>query len=130
MAGEAGRSVILTWDGTQLKGVREKGVTFNGEAINVTSDEDGGWRTLLNVSAEDSVDISVSGVIKDDVLRAARFGAPGDRMKTARLTYENGSYIEAEFFLATYQETAPYNDALTFTATLQSNGTVSYTPAP
>lgn len=129
MAGEAGRQLVLLWNGVQLKGVREKGVTFNGEAINVTSDEDGGWRTLLNVSAEDSVDISVSGVIKDDVLRAARFGAPSDRMKPVTLTYLDGSVIAGEFFLATYAETGPYNDALTFTATLQSNGIVTYTPA-
>jgi len=130
MAGEAGRSIILRWDGVQLKGVREKGITFNGEAINVTSDEDLGWRTLLNVSAEDSVDITVSGVIKDTVLRRARFDTSGVlRMKEAELEYADGSIISGIFFLATYAETGPYNDALTFTATLQSNGVVEYTEA-
>ena len=127
--GFAGRAVQFRWDGAIIKGVREKGITLNGEAINVTSDEDNGWRTLLDVSAEDSVDISLSGVTKDDILRAAYFGGAAARTKTATITYPNGAVISGTFYLQNFQETGPYNDAMTFTATLQSSGEASYTPA-
>lgn len=126
--GFAGRAITFTWNGLTVKGVREKGITFNGEAINVTSDEDSGWRTLLDVSAEDSIDISLSGVTKDDVLANAML--TGARTGTARLEYPNGRVIEVEAFLATYAETGPYNNATTFTATLNSTGLPTYTPAP
>lgn len=126
--GFAGRAVTFTWNGQTIKGVREKGITLNGEAINVTSDEDSGWRTLLEVSAEDSIDVSLSGVTKDDILANAYF--TGQRTGTGILTYPNGRVISATFYLANYAETGPYNNATTFTATLQSTGLPSFTAAP
>ena len=126
--GFAGRAVTFTWNGATVKGVREKGITMNGEAINVTSDEDSGWRTLLDVSAEDSIDISLSGVTKDDVLANAYL--TGNRTGVAVLTYPSGRVIEVDAFLANYAETGPYNNAVTFTATINSTGLPRYTPAP
>lgn len=131
MAGIAGRALVFTWDGAAVLGVRQKGLTLNGEAINVTSDEDGGKRTLLTVSAEDSVDVTLSGVTKDQRLKTAYFAGGTARTKTVTLTYPDGSVISGTFFLSNYAETAPYNDAVTFTATLQSAGSdLSFTPAP
>lgn len=128
MAANAGRAIVFKWNGAQLLGVREKGIALNGEAINITSDEDNGWRTLLDVSAEDSIDITLSGVTKDDVLKMAYL--TGQRMATGSLEYPNGLIIEAEFYLANYTDTGPYNNATTFSATLQSNGPPTVTPAP
>lgn len=128
MAGFAGRAVVFTWNGQAVAGTREKGITFNGEAINVTSDEDDGWRTLLDVSAEDSIDISLSGVTKDDVLANAYM--TGQRTGIARLEYPNGRVIEMDAYLANYGEAAPYNNATTFTATIQSTGVPTFTSAP
>jgi predicted secreted protein len=130
MAGIAGRAVTLEWDGAVILGVREKGITLNGEAINVTSDEDNGWRTLLDVTAEDSVDIALSGVTKDERLKAAYFGGAAARTKVATIEWPSGSTMTGTFFLANFSETGPYNDAVTFSATLQSSGPVVYTPAP
>lgn len=67
MPGYLGRKVNLTWGGSAVLGIREKGVTINGEPIDVTSDDDNGWRKLLTEAGEHSVDISISGVTKDDV---------------------------------------------------------------
>lgn len=126
--GFPGRAIQFLWDGAEVKGIREKGITCNGEAINVTSDEDDGWRTLIDASAEDSIDISLSGVTKDDVLANAYFN--GQRMKEATLIYPNGRTITGQFFLSNYAETAPYNNATTFTATIQSAEQPTYTSAP
>lgn len=126
--GFAGRAVTFTWNGATVKGVREKGITYNGEAINVTSDEDAGWRTLLDVSAEDSIDVSLSGVTKDEVLANAYL--TGQRTGDVVLEYPNGRVLAFTAYLANYAETGPYNNAVTFTASLQSTGLPTYTPAP
>lgn len=122
MAGFAGREIELTWDSNPIDGVREKGISLNGEPINVTSDEDDGKQTLLDISAEDSVTITISGVTKSSDLRDDWFS--GSRTATATLTYPDGYSITGTFFLSTYEETGTYNDATTFTATLNSSGAV------
>ena len=127
MPAAAGRQVLLTWNGLQLLGVREKGVTLNGEPINVTSDEDNGWRTLIpDVPNEDAVEIKLSGVTKDDRLKTDWFART--RTRTAVFTYPNGAIISGTFMMASFSEGIPYNNALTFETTLMSHGVVTFTP--
>ena len=52
MAAEYGREVALTWNSAAILGVREKSLTIAGEPVNVTSDEDSGVQTLLDIDAE------------------------------------------------------------------------------
>jgi len=129
MAAEYGRKVAFTWGGSPVLGVREKSLTVNGEPVNITSDEDDGIQTLLDEDAEFSVQIELSGVTKDDVLRADKFAGGSALQQTATLTYDSGAVISGTFHLAAYSEGQPYNEAVTFTATLMSNGAVTYTPA-
>jgi predicted secreted protein len=129
-----GRAVVFTWGDDdasppaprQIPGVREKGVALNGEAVDVSADDSGGWRESLDVAAENQVDISLSGVTRVDHLKRDWFA--GNRTKTATLTYPDGGVISGEFRLANYNETGAYNDAVTFDAELQSTGVVAYTP--
>lgn len=127
MSGFLGRSVQLDWGGTALGGVRTKGLELNGEPVDVTSDEDGGWRVLLTEPGENQVNITVSGVTKSDVLKTDWF--TGNRTRAVALDYPDGGTVSGTFYLATYTETGNYNDAVTFDATLQSSGPVSYDPA-
>lgn len=131
MAGRVGRQVRFFFGGVspadEILGVREKGIELNGEPIDVTSDEDSGKRILLdNISAQDEVGISISGVTKDTRLKAAWFS--NQRTQQCRLEYPTSGLITGTFFLSSYTETEPYNDASTFEATLMSSGTVTYTP--
>lgn len=132
MAARVGRQVTFFFGGVspadEILGVREKGVELNGEPIDVTSDEDSGQRTLLsNISAQDEVNVSVSGVTKDTRMKTAWFN--NERTQTIRLEYPDGSSISGTFFLSSYSETEPYNDAATFEASLANSGAVTYTPA-
>jgi predicted secreted protein len=127
MPAAAGRQVLLTWGGTPLLGVREKGVTLNGEPINVTSDEDSGWRTLIpDVPNEDAVEVKLSGVSKDDRLKTDWFART--RTRAAVFTYPNGATISGTFMIGSFSEGIPYNNALTFETTLLSHGVVTFTP--
>lgn len=128
MAANLGRKVTLTRDGSAIEGVREKSVTLNGEPIDITDGASDGWRELLAEAGENSVEIAISGVTKDDVLRAEWFS--GDRTKPTVMTWPtSGGTITGDFFLATYSEAQPYKEAITFEGTLQSTGEVTYTPA-
>lgn len=128
MAAGYGRAVDFTWDSSPIEGVREKSLTVNGEPVNVTSDEDDGIQQLLADDAEFSVQIELSGVTKDQIFREAKFAGGASLQATAELTYTDGSVISGTFHLGAYSEGQPYNEAVTFTATLMSNGTVTYTP--
>ena len=129
--GFKGRKIKFAWGGAtptnEIPGVREKSIALNGEAIDVTGDDSNGWREVLEEAAENQVDISISGVTRNDALKQDWFA--GTRTKAVTITYPDGAVLAGTFFLATYTDTGPYNDATTFEAELQSSGAVTYTPA-
>lgn len=128
MAARAGRKIKFRW-GTppaEIPGVKEKGITLNGEAIDISADDSNGWRELLADPAEQQVDVSLSGVTKDHRLKADWFA--GARTKYAEFEYDDGTKISGQFYLSNYTETGVYNDAATFEATLQSTGVIAYAP--
>jgi predicted secreted protein len=130
MAGTAGRNIVLTWGvespAEEIPGVREKGIELNGEMLDVTSDENDGWRELLNTPAQNQVQVSLSGVTKSARLKVDWFA--GNRINDVTITYPDGGVITGNFFLESYTETATYNEAVAFEATLQSTGVIAYTP--
>ncbi|MFN7177114.1 MAG: phage tail tube protein [Thermaurantiacus sp.] len=127
MAGRIGRKVDFRWGGSLVPGVREKSAACNGAPINVSSDESDGWQYLLAEAGENSVTISISGVTKSDALKQAWFS--GNRTEAVTMGYPDGGELEGQFFMASYTEGEPYNEASTFQAELQStDGAVSYTP--
>lgn len=130
MVASAGRNLTVKWgsDSPQLTltGVREKSVELNGEAIDITSDDDAGWRSLLTVAAENQVNISVQGITKDDTLRTDWFA--GTRTQPMTVEFADGDEMSGTFYLASYTETGTYNEATVFEATFQSSGAVVFTP--
>lgn len=130
-----GRQISLTWNGVIIPGVQEKGITLNGEPIDISSDDSSGWRQLLeeigdgvNNASENQVDIDISGVTKSDALMRAWF----ERKRTGIIVvnYPTGRIISGKFNLGTYKETGNYKSATTFEGSLQSSGEAVYTPEP
>lgn len=123
--GYAGRLVRVMRNNVAVAGVRTKTVTVNNEPIDVTSDDDGGWRTLLEDAAVESVDIQVEGVVRDDILRNAFFN--GTVIDDMEIEWPDGGSMTGNFRVQGYAETGPFNDALTFSCTFASTGAVAYT---
>lgn len=121
-----GRNISLTWDGSSIPGVRQKDMSLAGTPVNVSDDEDHGWRMLLEEAGNNEVNLSVSGVTKSPVLRNAWFS--GERTKTLTWTHPDGGTLSATFMLINYKENGPYLDAVTFDAEFQSSGVISYVP--
>jgi predicted secreted protein len=130
MAAFAGRQITFRWGDESpqdtIEGVREKGVELNGEPIDITSDDDAGWRRLLTIPAENQVNLKISGVTKS--ARLKRDWLNGDRYAQATITWPDGGRLTGDFFLSTYNETGAYNGATTFEASLMSSGVVTYSP--
>jgi predicted secreted protein len=121
-----GRSVGFIWNGAVVLGIREKGVALNGEPIDITSDEDAGWATILSTPGQNDIKISLSGVTKDRRLKDDWFA--GTRTRTVTISYSDGSTLVGSFFLASFKEGNPYKDASTFDCELMSTGIPVWTP--
>lgn len=137
MAAVAGRTITVYWGDASptpaVAGIREKGITLAGEAIDITNDDSDGWRQLLDAAQINSVEITASGVLLDDELRTAWFAgadSSGERMAAAIFEYPDGGEITGSFYLQEYTETGNHDGEVTFEATFVSNGVVTYTPGP
>lgn len=113
-----------------IAGVRTKSIAINGEPIDVTNDDDGGVRKLMDMPGELAIEISVSGVVKNDTLRQEALSVT-DRVLPTEFGFPGTSpgKIAGDFYLASYTETGEYKGATTFEATFQSAGAAVYTPA-
>lgn len=131
-----GRTITVYWGDESpqpaVAGIREKGMTPTGEPVDQTNDDSDGWRTLIDAAQVNSVDFTASGVLLDDTLRADWFAgasATGRRMQAATFEYPDGATITGTFYLAAYAETGNHDGEVTFEATWQNSGAVTYTPA-
>lgn len=130
MAAGKGRSFQVKKSGTVIAGVKNKGVTVNNEPVDITSDDDSGFRTLLADTAVSSMDISVDGVTKDTTLRTVIMaGGTSVYLTDITLEYPNGDTITGDFYLASLEESGETKDAVNFSASLQSSGQFTYTAA-
>lgn len=128
MAASSGRELLIKKGASVIAGVRTKTITINGEPIDVTSDDDSGFRTLLASAGIRSIDLSVEGVTKDAVLRAIVAGTSSQLLTDITIEYPNGDVIDGNFYLVNIEESGEYQDAVTFSASLQSSGEFTYTP--
>lgn len=124
--GYKGRKITLTWKGVVIPGVRERSISMAGEPVDLTSGDDDGWRRLAteNGAAQDNVDVSVSGVTKTTDLKEDWMHR--DRVGELIIDYPTGHRLSGTAVLVNYTDTGPYNDAVTFEATFQFSGEVTF----
>jgi len=121
-------------DGSEvtIAGVRTKSFTVNNEPIDVTNDDDDGWRDLLAEAGQTGIDLSVEGVVESDALRDL-IADPSSIGTYVLVTFpvitegNTAGTLEGDAVIASYQETGEYNGAVTFTLELQSRGAWTYT---
>jgi len=136
MTGNVGRQASLEKNAVVLAGVRTKSITWGGESIDVTSGENDGIRLLLSASGQEQIDIPIEGVTKDDTLLNIAMDTTADKMLTdITLTFDirnpantTAATLSGDFRMSGYEEGMPYNDAITFSSTLESSGAWVFTP--
>lgn len=132
MANAAGRKFVVKKNDVKIASVRSKSVTWNGNLIDTTNDDDDGAMSYLaNEFASTSLEISVEGLTDSDVLSDIAFVATSATKHLSDITLEraNGDEISGNFILTNYVETGAYEEAVTFTATLVRNGIHTWNPA-
>lgn len=125
MSGASGRALQIKWDSVTLVGVRTKGWTATADLVDVTTDDDNGWRTLLATPGLRSVEVTVGGVSSDQVLINEFFNGTGETL-TGELPTTTGT-ISGTFYLSSFEQTGEHDGAVEFSATFMSSGAVAYT---
>lgn len=128
MAASKGSSFLIKKAAVVIcAGIQSKDIKYNGEPIDISSDDDNGWRALMSETGMKSIDIAFEGVSKDTVLRTIVL--TDSRMLTdVSLVWPNGDTLTGNFFLANFSEKGETNDAIKFSAELQSSGPMTFTP--
>lgn len=135
MAGAIGRSLLVKKGATKLAGLRTKSISFAGEPVDITNDDDEGFRRLLEEAGTKSIDMSVDGVAEDELIQDIVFGGGSLMLTDITLQFPlragdaTAANIAGSFFLTAFEESGTYNDAVTFSASLQSSGSWAYTAA-
>lgn len=122
-----GRSLVIDWDSTTLVGVRTKGYTISNEYVDVTTDDDDGWRKLLSDPGTRSVEVTVGGLSSDQVLIAEvmKSNITGEPL-TIQLPTTTGT-LAGTFLCSSFEQSGEHDGAVEFSATFMSAGVVTYT---
>ena len=130
MAGFNGRAFTFDWDSVTLVGVRTRGLNISNDYVDVTTDDDSGWRTLLADPGLRSVEVTIGGVTSDEVLLAAIMAASvSSETLTANLPSSLASpgTVAGSFLVSSFEQSGDHDGEVEFSATFMSTGAITYT---
>lgn len=126
MPAKAGRKVLFYWkeladtEYTQATGLTAKSVSLANEPIDITSDDDNGFRTSLDdVSGSRSADFKLSGVIKDQTLLAK---VALEASIDIRIVFPGIAHIDCEARFTSAELAAEIEDSAKFDYSFASSG--------
>ena len=142
MAAGKGSSFLLKDNSTgtpaTIGGLRSTSMTINGEAVDITTKDSNAFITSGNDKARDllqgggvrSMTISASGVFTDssteNILRGFAFDGA---IQNYDLVFSDGSKIAGAFLITSYERAGEFNGEETYSVTLESSNTITYTNA-
>lgn len=123
MAVKSGRDLYLQKNNVTLGGLRTTSISLDGSPVDVTNVGSNGFRTLASFSGSKSITVTADGVWDVGTITDIAFNPSGALLQTDfKLIDGDNQAITGNFFIASYQETGTYNDAITFSVTLESSG--------
>jgi len=133
MAAEKGSAFLLkVGNGAEppvyatVAGLRTTQLSVNGEAVNVTSKDSGGWRELLSGAGTRSVSVAGSGIFTGSAAEARVKGnALTGIIDDYELSFESGERMQGRFLVTRLDYAGDYNGERTYTLALESSGQVS-----
>jgi predicted secreted protein len=127
------RDLLVKKGASRLLGINAKSIAVAKEPIDITTDEDNGFRLLAEEAGTKSLDISFSGVTKDAVLRGLIMSGSSQLYTDITIEYppvggqSAGDTISGDFYLNGLTENGGGSDgAIAFDGTLQSSGEWTY----
>jgi predicted secreted protein len=128
MSAAIGRALIVKRASVKIAAIVSKTVSINNEPVDITNDDDSGFRTLLEASGTRSIDISFEGVSTDDVLLSVAAGAAPTLITADEIEFPSGLTITGSFRFNTYEVSGEVAGRVQFSGTLQSSGAWVVTP--
>lgn len=111
-----------------VAGCKSKSIAINGEFIDTTNDDDEGFRSMLADPAVRSIDVSLEGLIKDTTFLLRLTAVNPVLKQNFQLDFATIGIISGRFMIGpNYEIGAPYNDQVTFSTGLQSDGPFTFT---
>lgn len=110
---------------TTVAGLRTTQLSINGETVQITSKDSGGWRELLSGAGVRSVSVSGAGVFTGSAAEARIKGnALGGMIDDYRLSFESGEMLTGRFLVTRLDYAGDYNGERSYTLQLESSGAV------
>ena len=142
MAAGKGSSFLLKENSTgtpaTVGGLRSTSMTINGEAVDITTKDSNAFISSGNDKARDllqgggvrSMTISASGVFTDSSTENLVRGFAFDgAIQNYDLIFSDGSKIAGAFLITSYERAGEFNGEETYSLTLESSNTITYTNA-
>jgi TP901-1 family phage major tail protein len=133
MAAEKGSAFLLkVGDGAEppayatVAGLRTTQMSVNGEPVNVTSKDSGGWRELLSGAGVRSVSVAGSGIFTGSAAEARlKSNALGGVIDDYELSFESGERMRGRFLVSRLDYSGDYNGERNYSLSLESSGPVA-----
>lgn len=129
MAGQhLGRTNKIKLDGVTAICFRTLSEDITASLIDITDSCSEGFSTSLDEAGEIVYSYSIEGLVKDQDLRAKMISG-SIKFAAAEIEYWDTSTLVGDLVMSAVSFANSYNEAETFTATLQSSGKPVYTAA-
>lgn len=108
-----------------VAGLRTTQLSINGESVNVTNKDSGGWRELLSGAGVRSVSVSGAGIFTGSAAEVrVRGNALAGAIDDYELSFESGERMRGRFLVARLDYAGDYNGERSYTMSLESSGPV------
>ena len=108
-----------------VAGMRTTQMSVNGEAVNVTSKESGGWRELLSGAGVRSVSVAASGIFTGSAAETrVKANALAGLVDDYELSFESGERLRGRFLVTRLDYSGDYNGERNYALSLESSGAV------
>ena len=108
-----------------VAGLRTTQLSVNGEAVNVTSKDSGGWRELLSGAGVRSVSVSAAGIFTGSGGETRlRNHALAGTIDDYELSFESGERMRGRFLVTRLDYAGDYNGERNYALSLESSGAV------
>ena len=109
-----------------VAGLRTTQLSVNGEAVNVTNKDSGGWRELLSGAGVRSISVSGSGIFTGSAAETRiKLSALAGLLDDYELSFESGERMQGQFLVTRLDYSGDYNGERTYTMSLESSGEVA-----
>ena len=134
MAAQRGKALLLKIDVsgtmTTVGGMRSTSMTLNDEAVDISNKDSGSFRELLPAGGIQSMSISASGVFTDSTAETNLRAAYGtSTFKSYNIIVPDLGTYAGTFMIASLEYAGEYNGEATYSVTLESSGSITFTAA-